>query len=501
MTEETFDLISMAEIARIAGQSRSTVGNWKARDPDDFPAERGRSTRGPLYDRGEVTAWLVATNRLDAHRSEVAVLWDVANQFRGELATEDVLPLALILLALMAEAPSGWADLRSGQEHIDEMLRSLVREHLPDAEILLPSSGVPAQPLMRAIDIVAQLDPAHVAALTDAALEHAAQALGHRGGEFLSPRSIRSLVIAIAQPAGTVYNPGTGAGQLLVNAADASGEPQSTVLVGQEINLQSRAIARLNLELHDLRGDIALGDIFTDDRHPDLRADVVLSVPPWNQKIADAERLRDDPRWIWGEPGSSDGNSAWVQHCLAHLAEDGRAVLVLPTSVLFEGGRGGRIRQRIVKSGLLDAVVALPPKLFSWTAMSCAVLVFRRGRAEVGGKPAPTLMLDLTTQADSSERGSNELSDAVIDDVGELYGRWVQGNSPDVQYAAVANYDAIVANDFVIDPGRYLSLPAVEIDRDEIMRRERELVERLSSLSSASRDADDHLRSLLESRS
>src|SRR5579884_1820205 len=64
-------LISMAEIARLAGQSRATVGNWKARNPEDFPRERGHSGRGPLYDRAEVVAWLEATNRLDSRpRSE-----------------------------------------------------------------------------------------------------------------------------------------------------------------------------------------------------------------------------------------------------------------------------------------------------------------------------------------------------------------------------------------------------------------------------------------------
>lgn len=502
MAEETFDLISMAEIARIAGQSRSTVGNWKARDPDEFPVERGRSARGPLYDRGEVTSWLLATSRLDVHRSSAAVLWDVANEFRDQLATEDILPLVLILLALMAEAPEGWVGLKAHPERVEEALRSLVGQHLPDVEVLLPHPGIPAQPLMRAIDIVSGLDPSHIGALTDAALEQAAQALGHRGGEFLSPRSIRELVVSIAQPAGTIYNPGTGAGQLLVDAASAAGKSPSTVLVGQEINVHSRAIALLNLELHELQGDIALGDIFADDCNPDLRADVVLSVPPWNQRLADAERLRDDQRWIWGEPGPGDGNSAWIQHCLAHLGDHGRAVLVLPNGVLFEAGRSGRIRQRIIKAGLLDAVLALPPRLFPWTNIACAVLVFRKGRAEeVGGKPAPTLMLDLTTQADTSERGANELSKAVIDDVGELYRRWVQGSGPDAQYAAVADYEAIVANDFVIDPGRYLALPAVEIDRDQIVQRQRELVGRFSSLCNASREADDHLRSLLEPRS
>ena len=71
-------------------------------------------------------------------------------------------------------------------------------------------------------------------------------------------------------------------------------------------------------------------------------------------------------------------------------------MIVLPNAALFESGRAGRIRQRIVKAGLLDAVIALPPGLFAWTGLPCSVLVFVKGRPNVAGKPAPTLMVDLT---------------------------------------------------------------------------------------------------------
>jgi type I restriction enzyme M protein len=88
-------------------------------------------------------------------------------------------------------------------------------------------------------------------------------------------------------------------------------------------------MAQLNLAIHEIEADVMLGDVFGEDRFPQLRADRVVCVPPWNQKLPMAEVLRDDPRWVFGEPGPGDGNTAWIQHCLAHLNDNGRAVWLI----------------------------------------------------------------------------------------------------------------------------------------------------------------------------
>jgi type I restriction enzyme M protein len=220
--------------------------------------------------------------------------------------------------------------------------------------------------------------------MADALLEQAAEWMGGRGGEYLSPRSVRKLVVAIAEPVGSVYNPASGIGQLMIDAA-REGNSGITGLVGQEINSRVWALAQLNLVVHRVDGEIALGDVFGDDHYPELRADRVVCVPPWNQKAPVLEKLMGDRRWLWGEPASNDGNAAWIQHCLYHLADRGRAVIVMPSAALFESGRAGRIRQRIIKAGLLDAVIALPPGLFAWTSLPCSVLVFAKGRRNGAG--------------------------------------------------------------------------------------------------------------------
>jgi len=491
----------MAEIARLAGQSRATVGNWKARNPEDFPRERGHSGRGPLYDRAEVVAWLEATNRLDSRPPEVTAIWNLAAAFRDEMSTEDAMRMLLVLLAVMAKASSSeWEQLvRADGADLGNIFRDCALSLFPFAADLLPGRELPDRSMAQAIWTLSSLDRARVAIIADALLEHAANAMGHRGGEFLCPPSVRKLIVAIAQPAGTVYNPATGAGQLMVDAA-AGDSSRVSRLVGQEINSRIWAMSQLILAIHGIDAQVAVGDVFGADRFPELRADRVVAVPPWNQRLPIVEQLVEDPRWIWGEPSANDGNAAWMQHCLAHLAEGGRAVIVLPKGALFEGGRAGRIRQRIVKAGLLDAVIALPSGLFAWSAVPCAMLVFVKGRASIDGKPAPTLMVELTESGDTQRGRRTTLPDPLIDEVGALYREWVDGDHPTAPYAAVASFDDLAANEFVIDPGRYLPLQDVAPDIAKAKRRRAQLVEQLAALTKATHDADAQLQAILETR-
>jgi type I restriction-modification system DNA methylase subunit len=499
MAEVGSDLITMADIARLAGQSRSAVGNWKARNPEDFPAESGRGPRGPLYDRAEVTKWLEASNWLDRRPPEVAAVWSLADQLRADMTTEDAMSLILVLLAVMSTSSrSEWKRIEQARPgELDETLRAVVHAHFPFAEEVMPHNRL-AESVAHAVSTFSSLDRPHLALMADALLNQTAEWMGPRGGEYLSPLSVRKLVVAIAEAVGSVYNPATGIGQLMVDVVCAE-QSRVTEIVGQEINSRVRAMSRLNLAVHHVDAKVALGDVFRDDHYPQLRADRVIAVPPWSQKIPVLERLRDDPRWLWGEPGSNDGNVAWIQHCLYHLADGGRAVIVMPNAALFESGRAGRIRQRIVKSGLLDAVVALPPGLFTTTGLACAVLVFSKGRPNAGGKPTPTLMIDISDVAERHGRRTT-LDDDLIDDVARTYHAWRAGTAPTSEHIAVAQFQDLVANDFVIDPGRYLAVPHLQVDAGGANRRRSQLLEQLEDLTLVSQDADAQLKAILGAR-
>jgi len=491
------ELISMADIARLAGESRATVGNWKSRNPDDFPPERGRGPRGPLYDRAEVTHWLDTKGRLDSRPRQVVAMWDLINRVRGSLDVDEAVALILLLLAIRASEGDAWDRLHtSAPGHLESTLRQVSHLLLSSAEELSPRSPLPERDLHEVVSMLSSIDALSAPEIADALLEQAARAMGHRGGEYLSPPSVRSLIIGLAAPEGVVYNPGSGVGQLLVDAARASTSPENKY-VGQELNRRVWAMAQANLLLHGIDARIELGDVFTDDRFPDLRADRVVAVPPWNQRLHDLHFL-DDARWTWGEPGERDGNAAWIQHCLYHLAEHGRAVLALPNGVLFEGGRAGRIRQRIIRAGLLDAVISLPPGLFDWTSIACSLLVFVKGRPTVQGKPAPILMVDLGEESTTTLRRAAQLRPSLVEEVVALYHRWTIGEQPSAEYAAIATFDAVVENDYVVDPGRYMSTRIEPVDFAELTTKRAALIDELEHLTETSRRADDHLKSLLE---
>jgi type I restriction-modification system DNA methylase subunit/predicted DNA-binding transcriptional regulator AlpA len=500
MAEAALDMITMADIARLAGQSRSTVGNWKSRNPEDFPPERGRGPRGPLYDRAEVTEWLETTNRLDKRPPDVAAVWRLADKLRDDMPIEEGMSLILVLLAVMSSSSrSDWQRLQQAPPaELDEVLRATVQSHFLFASEVMPHSRL-GESVAQAVAELSRLDSPQLALMADALLEQAAEWMGGRGGEYLSPRSVRKLVVAIAEPVGSVYNPASGIGQLMIDAA-REGNSGITGLVGQEINSRVWALAQLNLVVHRVDGEIALGDVFGDDHYPELRADRVVCVPPWNQKAPVLEKLMGDRRWLWGEPASNDGNAAWIQHCLYHLADRGRAVIVMPSAALFESGRAGRIRQRIIKAGLLDAVIALPPGLFAWTSLPCSVLVFAKGRRNGAGKPAPTLMIDLSDASEGQGFRYATLEDDLINDVASLYRSWVAGAEPASENAAVAQFDDLAANDFVIDPRRYLAVPHLQLDHERASRKRSDLLQQLERLTSASRAADAQLREILEAR-
>ncbi len=131
------------------------------------------------------------------------------------------MPLLLLLLAVMSEAPGPeWKRVLDAPPHdLDSTLRAVAHELFPFVDEVMPPGKLPVQSVARAIETLSSLDRPRVGVMADALLEQAAKTFGLRGGEFLSPPSVRKLVVAIAEPTGTVYNPATGVGQLMIEAA------------------------------------------------------------------------------------------------------------------------------------------------------------------------------------------------------------------------------------------------------------------------------------------
>ena len=168
-------------------------------------------------------------------------------------------------------------------------------------------------------------------------LEQFAIAEGRKGGEFYTPRSVVRLLVEMLEPyQGRVYDPCCGSSGMFVQSVEFirahatgngnGGKAKGDISIyGQESNYTTWRLAKMNLAIRGIEGQIAHGDSFHNDRHPDLRADYILANPPFNVSDWGGDRLRDDKRWEYGVPPVGNANFAWVQHFLYHLAPRNRA--------------------------------------------------------------------------------------------------------------------------------------------------------------------------------
>ena len=194
----------------------------------------------------------------------------------------------------------------------------------------------------------------------------------------------------------TIYDPACGTGGMLLAAAqhvrECGGRKESLYgkLYGQEKNLTTSGIARMNLLLHDIEDfQVARGDTLRTPAFLDgdalMRFDCVIANPPFSLENWGVAEWQADPykRNVAGTPPPKSGDFAWVQHMVASMKpRTGRMAVVLPHGALFRMAAEGRIRRKLLEMDLLDAVVGLGPNLFYGTGLAACVLVFHARRPE-----------------------------------------------------------------------------------------------------------------------
>ena len=308
-----------------------------------------------------------------------------------------------------------------------------------------------------------------------------ALAEGRKGGEFYTPRTVVRLLVKMLEPyKGRVYDPCCGSAGMFVQSvefirAHASGNGNAgrakgdISIYGQESNYTTWRLARMNLALRGIEGQIEHGDSFHNDRHPDLRADYILANPHFNDSDWGGDRLREDKRWEHGIPPAGNANFAWVQHFLYHLAPRGIAGFVLANGSMSSNQSGeGEIRKNIVEAGLVDCIIALPGQLFRSTQIPACLWFLRRGRQE-GDRPGETLFIDARKLGHMLDRTRRDLSEEDIARVADTYHVW-RGKSEGESYADVSGFcksaslEEVRKHGHVLTPGRYVGAAPQEDD-------------------------------------
>ncbi|GEK80140.1 class I SAM-dependent DNA methyltransferase [Agrococcus baldri] len=334
---------------------------------------------------------------------------------------------------------------------------------------------------------------------------------GKDAGAFYTPRSVVKTLVEMLEPyRGRVYDPAAGSGGMFVQSAEfvkAHGGKRTDIAVyGQEFTNTTWKLAKMNLALRGIEADLGSrsGDSFTDDLHPDLRADFVIANPPFNVSDWWDAKLADDPRWKYGTPHQGNANFAWVQHFIYHLSPRGTAGFVLANGSLTSNERGeGDIRRRIVEADLVDCIVTMPTNLFFNTTIPVSLWFISKERGGNGHRDrrGEVLFIDASKLGTMETRRLRSLSDGDIEKLASTYHAWRNhdGHYEDVPgYAKVATLDEIERQAFILAPSRYVGAEQAEIDIEPIMEKVDRLTSELFAEFELTRTAESEVRAALE---
>lgn len=323
-----------------------------------------------------------------------------------------------------------------------------------------------------------------------------------KAGEFYTPRSVVRLMVSILDPreGESIYDPACGTGGMLLEAVhhvrQNHGDDRTLwgKLFGQEKNLTTSAIARMNLFLHNAADfQIVRGDTL---RHPAFFSgdnlatfDCVIANPPFSLEKWGEEVWVNDPygRSFAGMPPAKSGDYAWVQHMIKSMAPvTGRMAVVLPHGVLFRMGREGEIRQKILQMDLLEAIIGLGPNLFYGTGLAACILVFRQRKTR--DRKNKVLILDASREF-KTERAQNEL---LPEHVERIYG-WYRDYQDVEGVARVVTLEEIARNHHNTSIPRY-----VEPKNEQEVLTVAEAMNRLQESAAAAFAAEQRLVAILQ---
>jgi len=340
-----------------------------------------------------------------------------------------------------------------------------------------------------------------------------ASAEGKKGGEFYTPRCVVRLLVEMIEPfKGRVYDPCCGSAGMFVQSEEFirqhGGRIGDIAVYGQESNPTTWRLAKMNLAIRGIEANLGPqhADSFHNDLHKDLKADFILANPPFNMSDWGGERLRDDVRWKYGIPPVGNANYAWIQHMIHHLSPTGITGFVLANGSMSSNQSGeGEIRKNIIEADLVDCMIALPPQLFYGAAIpACLWFLARYKRnGKFRDRRQQTLFIDARKMGYLVDRVHRELSDEEIAQIAGTYHAWRgEGGADTYQdipgFCKSATAEDIVANGYMLTPGRFVGAEEVEDDGEPFDEKMARLTAKLEEQFQQSAELEAAIRKNLE---
>lgn len=306
---------------------------------------------------------------------------------------------------------------------------------------------------------------------------------GAKGGEFYTPSEVVQVLVNILKPqeGDRIYDPTVGSGGMLIKSIeyvrDHGGNPRNLSLFGQEINLSTWAICKMNMIFHNAKGaDIRKGDTIRNPMHLEggvLKTfDKVLANPPFSLKNWGYEEAMADPyhRFVYGVPPQSYGDLAFVSHMVASLNAKGKMGTVVPHGVLFRGGAEGKIREGFTKDDLIESVIGLPNNIFYGTGIPAALLIINKNKPQE--RKGKILFIE-ASQGFVKSGNKNKLRDEDIEAITKAFDAFEDQE----KFSAVVSLNTIKENDYNLNISRYVdtSEEEEEIDIEQVLQDIRDL--------------------------
>jgi len=302
---------------------------------------------------------------------------------------------------------------------------------------------------------------------------------GKKGGEFYTPKTVVQVLVECLEPQEqmSVYDPTCGSGGMLLEACHylerQNKNPKTLALFGQEKNLNTWAISKMNLFLHDIDDvEIKRGDTLRDPQHliggdasnmvaaKGLRTfDCVLANPPFSLKEWGHDQWSKGDKFgrdKYGCPPKSYGDLAFVQHMVASLKSEGKLGIVLPHGILFRGGAEGKIREGLLNDDLIEAVIGLPTNLFYGTGIPACILIINKNKT--GDHKGKVLFVN---GAKEFKEGKNQ--NTLSEDNVKRLAKGFHAYDDEERFSRVVDIGEIAENDYNLNIPRYVP----DLDEEE----------------------------------
>ena len=401
---------------------------------------------------------------------------------------------------------------------------ALVEEHNPELKGVLPRgyNGLPNATLVELLRLLAPLDLAGDAfgKVYEYFLGNFAMKEGQKGGVFYTPTSIVRLIVEILQPFhGRIFDPACGSGGMFVQSAafvqrHQRNATRELTVFGTEKASDTVKLAKMNLAVHGLSGDVREANTYYEDPHKAVagsggRFDFVMANPPFNVSGVDKDRLKDDPRFALGLPTTDNANYLWIQLFAASLNENGRAGFVMANSAGDARGSELEIRKKLIQSGAVDVIVSIGSNFFYTVTLPCTLWFFDRAKTR-GSRKDKVLFLDAQPFFKQVTRAIREFMPEQLEFLANIV-RLYRGEAPefgegskamlgeyfvDGAYGDVAglckaaNLADIEAQAWSLNPGRYVGVGARAADEFDFAERLEQLQEELAALNADARELE-----------